>query len=495
MKKEKKWVLVTLAATTVLLVATAVSTIVIDPFFQYRMPLEELEYPIINEAYQNAGIVKNYKYDKLVTGSSMTENFKASSFGEGTVKVCYSGAYPKTGKEIISTAAQNNPELEKVFWGLDVFTLVGSAEETGQKMPKYLYNSSYLDDVNYVCNKDVLFTWIPMIIKNTRDGVATPNLDEAYAWYKSYEFSEKEALKKYQPVESNAQPTVVVQPDEEVQSERKSNVQKNLEENIIPIIKENPGIEFHVYLPPYSILFWRASAEEYLGYEELLCRELLKLNNVKVYSFQSEKEIVCNLYLYKDNVHHNEQVSDYIAEHLDSDEYRLTEGNYREEFKKIKVLAEGYDFDSLIGTKEALKRETNLEYYLKKLKEKEYMIIAAGNSDVEDAHTQYGRSMLKEYGFADDFLEENEKEYITVMDGEETIFSETEESAGYEKDIQYNELNMEVIKDKGERNGIWIDGIRYSYLKDEFNIVVWDKNEKKVVDSAGIDLSQMLLIR
>lgn len=46
----------------------------VDPFQQYRV---KTFYPIAfkNERYQNAGLAKNFNYDSLILGTSMTENF------------------------------------------------------------------------------------------------------------------------------------------------------------------------------------------------------------------------------------------------------------------------------------------------------------------------------------------------------------------------------------------------------------------------------------
>jgi hypothetical protein len=47
---------------------------IVDPFQQYRV---KTFYPIAftNQRYQNAGLSKNFEYDSLILGTSMTENF------------------------------------------------------------------------------------------------------------------------------------------------------------------------------------------------------------------------------------------------------------------------------------------------------------------------------------------------------------------------------------------------------------------------------------
>ena len=96
MRSGRNWTLMTLSMTFLFLVCLGLCTVVVDPFFHYHPPLDELQYPINNERYQNNGIVRNFKYDAIITGTSMTENFKTTEFdklfGVESVKVPFSGA-------------------------------------------------------------------------------------------------------------------------------------------------------------------------------------------------------------------------------------------------------------------------------------------------------------------------------------------------------------------------------------------------------------------
>ena len=80
MSNSKKWSICCLVFALVILTAAGAMTTVIDPFFHYHAPLDGLQYPIDNQRYQNDGIVKHFSYDALITGTSMTENFKTSEF-------------------------------------------------------------------------------------------------------------------------------------------------------------------------------------------------------------------------------------------------------------------------------------------------------------------------------------------------------------------------------------------------------------------------------
>ena len=56
----KQWSICFVALSLALMLAAAGLTGWVDPFFHYHAPLEQLEYPIGNQRYQNDGIVKNF---------------------------------------------------------------------------------------------------------------------------------------------------------------------------------------------------------------------------------------------------------------------------------------------------------------------------------------------------------------------------------------------------------------------------------------------------
>ena len=78
--KSKTFSLLSLFLTLALLLVAGVTVWIVDPFYQYHKPLADLQ-PLVNRAeYQNVGMARHLDYDSVITGSSMTENFRASWF-------------------------------------------------------------------------------------------------------------------------------------------------------------------------------------------------------------------------------------------------------------------------------------------------------------------------------------------------------------------------------------------------------------------------------
>jgi len=104
---SKIWSILCIGIVLVVLMVFALPTAFIDPFFHFHAPREALSYPLNNQRYQNDGIVRHFDYDALITGTSMTENFRTTEFDalfdSKAIKVCYSGG---TFPELVSNLEQ-----------------------------------------------------------------------------------------------------------------------------------------------------------------------------------------------------------------------------------------------------------------------------------------------------------------------------------------------------------------------------------------------------
>ena len=162
----KRFLVVYCSLLILFLGGTAVVNIYHDPLFQYSNPFgtapfeenEDVYYTFKDATYQNPGMVKNFTYDTLITGSSMTQNFDSLYFDEvmggNSLKASLSGGNMKNTASIAKAALEHNSKLERIYVSLDHFGLFGDYLAEGNQPPEYLLNSTVLDDVNYIFNKD-----------------------------------------------------------------------------------------------------------------------------------------------------------------------------------------------------------------------------------------------------------------------------------------------------------------------------------------------------
>lgn len=338
--------------TLVILAVCAVVTIYIDPFFHYHAPLQEYQYPINEERYQNDGIVKHFEYDALITGSSMCENFKTTEFDElwGTtsVKTAFAGGSYKEIDEHIRRALKANDEIRIVLRSLDYSSLLNDKDDMlnlTEERPVYLYDTDVFDDVNYLLNKEVLFTKTYEVIRYTHVGGLTTSFDAYANWCWTEEYGDEAVLESYLWCDSAGS-------EQSLTEKERQTVIDSIRQNVLETAKDYQDVTFYVFFPPYSICYWdmlyeRGEINRRIDAEQCAIEEILQCPNIRLYSFCTNTELVCNLDNYKDQAHFGDWVNSRILNWMHEDMYRLTKENYQEYIDFIREFYNSYDYHSL----------------------------------------------------------------------------------------------------------------------------------------------------
>ena len=327
--------LLILITTEFLLVAAVIW--LADPFYQYHEPFGNMEAVLNDRDNQMPGTIRNFTYDSVLVGSSVAENFDSSYLDD-----CYKCKTLKVIKASGSMAdllyylemAHEYRELKQVFWCLDLFALDADTEVTlyRKDIPRYLHTPTILDDTEYLLNKEVLLMKLPYMIAAAKTGKNTGG--QAYNWSEGKEFSAAKAMEAYQ------------KPEQQLGAQdfaaQKSVIAQNLEA-LITEIASHPESKYIFLIPPYSMMWWDCAQVNGLLEEEFYILEqlfpaILSYENVEVYYFQSEKEIVCNLDLYMDMVHYAPQVNQLMLEKMVSGENRVTADNWIDVITKMRDL-------------------------------------------------------------------------------------------------------------------------------------------------------------
>lgn len=315
--------------TSILLFSVAFCTFLFDPFFQYHEPYFGLKKVFNNRDYQMIGSIRHLSYDSVLVGSSVAENFNSSFIDENyncqTLKIIRASGSCADLLHYLNIARQKQ-NLSNVFWCMDIFALTAPTEVTvnSDDSLKYLHTDTVLDDATYLFNKDVLFQEIPLYIASSVMNVNTDG--HAYDWSDGKEFSAKKAMSAY------------MIPDrfvtEQDYTESLLLLEQNLE-NVLEEIHSHPETEYTILFPPYSMLYWHCGytngfGELYFMVLEKTLPSLVNCENVKVYYFQSEQEIICNLDYYMDMIHYRPEINQYMLDCVAQDSHRVTKDNIDE---------------------------------------------------------------------------------------------------------------------------------------------------------------------
>lgn len=344
---SKKWALRTLVLMFTSLLLIAALVIIVDPLMFFHKPVSAFGYTIKDDAYQNPGIAKNFDYDAVLVGSSMTQNFSTNMiddmFDVKSVKLCYSGAYAKTINKILGIAFENQ-KIDTVFWGIDTYALTADVDYLKYDLPEYLYDKNIFNDIKYVFNKTLIFSSLKVLYK-MRSGQPNTTMDEAYSWYHlaKDKFVPQFALTLRQ---KDAEPQVG---GGEIYNE---NAYANLRQNMAPIIKANPDTEFNFFFVPDSI--WaikdrqiKGTLEGSIKAQQIVVAGLLEYDNVNVYYFKNIESIICDPSNYMDRSHFAIGTNVYILESMLANQHQLTKDNYISEIEKLQTLADKYDIEIL----------------------------------------------------------------------------------------------------------------------------------------------------
>lgn len=329
----------------------ALFVVITDPFYQYHAP--RFGMPVIMEdaVYQTPGAAKNLEYTDVLMGTSMTENFHTGWFDEElgwhTMKLSYSGARSNDLKAIFTAIFSRQEPVEHIFMDLNDYQLTEISWTAYVVRPEYLYDDCVLNDYKYVYNRDVIARGWERVL----DAVwgVPDNIDSAYTWEDSELFGREITLNT--AVDTRAQLLQNrTEGEDENRDEKIVTCQENLD-NILPFIEENPDTEFIVFLPPYSMLYWeqlvlKGELEDMLEVYRYAMKQLLQYDNVSVYYFQNEKNIITNLDNYRDTCHHRPEYNRYIFEAVRDGKNRVTEENLGQTIEDMYEFAVDFDYNS-----------------------------------------------------------------------------------------------------------------------------------------------------
>ena len=324
---RKQWAALSLSLLALGIGGTIAAVAIVDPFEVYHKATLFIP-PISNgtQIYSNAGIAKNYAYDSVVIGSSMTENFCPSQldslFGGQFVKLCVNAGSSFNHKQMMDMAFATH-DVRRVLYGVDVEALTYFYKTPKCEMPDYLYDDNLFNDVSYWFNKNVLLTYLPKCLATL--GQTDPDhRDTMYSWGDLYAYGKEAALAGVafgvgEVEQGNADAGLSEQ------------TRLNLIHNFLPFVEEHPGTQFMFFFPPYSAAHWyqfytQGQMEYYLQQKKALIEALLPYDNVTVYDFQARTDWICDLNHYIDAKHYGPDINDAMAEAIASGENRVTDG-------------------------------------------------------------------------------------------------------------------------------------------------------------------------
>ena len=348
------WLRRFLALVLAVLSLLAVLVYIIDPYYHYRAYDHKYK---IDKIFSVPGVVRNYDYDTIIIGSSVTQNFDMDSFrqelGQNPVKATLGGIDTPEVAALLKLA-QDSGHAKNYYLCIDSSMLCG--DEGKQRFPDYLMDSSPLNDYRYFWGYEAWMRFIPLdlaLLAADTLGIALPqryydacSVDKMGEWAYRYTFSKERTLEVYAK-SSNGGASIAtssVTADPMVQTQSFLDSLDLSQGNVV------------VFFPPYSALYWykmdqAGELERYFEAKRYFIQQISAYSNVTVFDFQGA-EFTADLDNYMDTSHFSPRISDELVRCFANGEYLLsphqseaTEVQIRQNIAKL--LAENPEIPSL----------------------------------------------------------------------------------------------------------------------------------------------------
>jgi len=303
----------------------------IDPFQHYRKAKIYTFNYSGNQRYLNPGLAKNYDFNSIIIGTSMTENFtldRTKMIMHNPIKLSIAGGKAYEFKQILEIAFASH-NIQTVLFGLDVYSFL-NIKESYDGLPDYLCDDNFFNDYKYLLHFDTLKRAFKVLFsKDNNKNQKDYNYNHMFEWQafnqKNFtlgnvidNWNNRDKLFKHQKNLWNFQ-----------------ELKNNFDESLYKIIAENKNINFILFFPPYSALTYKDWEEKdslntILEFKEYMYNKLAALENVSLYDFQIAKEITHNLNNYKDITHYSQDINYWIIDQIYYGNFLITPENQKQ---------------------------------------------------------------------------------------------------------------------------------------------------------------------
>lgn len=352
MSSNKKSILLFFKIVIAFIVLIGVIVFVFDPFYHYHKPWLGLKAVLNDKEYQVVGTLKHFDYDALLVGSSVMENNDNSWYDEAydctSIKAIRSYGATADLCYFLDIAYNSGNDIKYIFYNIDPSALYADSETTFESSgcPMYLYDDNPFNDLQYLYNKDVLFEKIPYMIVNSL--MSDYNEGLSYNWAKWKTFNSATALGLY----SRTKEVTEMMAEDVYQEQLDANIAMLTEQ-----VEAHPETQFTFFFPAYSMLWWdgiyRTGERDAIIYNERQAvKTLLEYDNVRIFCFQYDEEVVTNLENYMDSIHFSQDINRWQLDEILAGEYEMTPENYNDMLDELYEFTEKVQSDYIIPYEE-----------------------------------------------------------------------------------------------------------------------------------------------
>jgi hypothetical protein len=297
----------------------------VDPLQFYRKATYP-PYLLFQKRFQNPGLARNYPYDSVILGTSLSENFPPNlvkeRLGWTTMNFAMSGASAYEQSKMLNVALRTG-KVRNVVWDVNYEYLRGDTNWVSNfdgAFPNYFYDENPWNELNnYLLNVDTTKNSFRVSLRKCGiKAYREATIDDLQTFVSPRPYKEESVRQAWQRAVKRRGVITKQVPEYAI-----TNLNANFDEHFAKAIQAHPDVKFHLFFPPFTVGYYANIAKispelfnSMLASRAYIYERTRNLPNVEVYDFQTDASIITNLNHYSDLMHFDTEISGHILDSI-----------------------------------------------------------------------------------------------------------------------------------------------------------------------------------
>lgn len=373
-RKARRLVLSFLGLVAIPLLLGFVTFYAYDPLQIFHKPWSRPPTLHSNMRLQAAGIIRHYPFDRIIFGTSMTENTSADEasrlLGGHFINLSLT-AGDFFERSLVLADLLRRRKVKEVIYTMDLVYINSRKGYPLFPIPtfEFLYDRNPFNDIRVYLNRH----FAECLWRRSREEACigrNVGLDRPNAWFAQEEYAmrfggmEKWCMSKDNYQIKDAHELVrkaaevvssggAMSPSEAEIRDKVRTAIRYIDENVVRHVRDHLEIRFVFFFPPYfraTYAIWSQAKPIQYAIHEAVVRYMVQLSgelqNMEVFGFE-DAAFVDDLATYKDLGHYRESIDSVILESIAAKKHRLTAGNVAAYLEAARAKATSFDLIAL----------------------------------------------------------------------------------------------------------------------------------------------------
>jgi hypothetical protein len=317
----------------------------IDPFTYYHQPWVAINISN-NHRYANPGLARQFNYTTALVGTSHVMELESRRLSEiasePAINLSISGGVIREQAELVELILRQG-KADTILWEMNYpsFSAGEAFSDSKQEFPKYFYHADIETPFLYLMSYDTLRLSLMAVVNggsitlDNRNQVPAKEFSQ-HMVYANWELLEQRWNDALKATWADRQQSVVA-------------VETVLEKRIFPIFRAYPEVQFKLFLPPSSVLFFlrykdmgAGDFDKWMAFRNFLARRVDDIANVTLFDFQADPEKLENLDLYRDLEHYNQAVLEEMFVKMNASNHQVNATTIMENTRLLSATVNHY---------------------------------------------------------------------------------------------------------------------------------------------------------